>query len=134
MFSDAFGKKDFLSDERHGAGVRCLRGNVTSKNFMLWKSNKKVLQCQRNSEYSRRKCRRDLARCCVISLGKQRVRRECQDGACVEVHRLPSPGRIRTLVPSRVGSFTYLVSRVTKPQRIIWRWRAGEALRGACRA
>jgi len=25
MFSDAFGEKDFLSDKRHGAGVRCLR-------------------------------------------------------------------------------------------------------------
>src|ERR1700682_5207406 len=54
MFSDAFGKKDFLSDERHGAGVRCLRENVTSKNFVLWKSNKKVLQCQRLSEDSSR--------------------------------------------------------------------------------
>jgi len=25
MFTDAFGEKYFLSDERHGAGVRCLR-------------------------------------------------------------------------------------------------------------
>jgi hypothetical protein len=25
MFTDAFGEKYFLSDKRHGAGVRCLR-------------------------------------------------------------------------------------------------------------
>jgi hypothetical protein len=50
MFTDAFGEKYFLSDERHGAGVRCLRESVTSENFVLWKSNKKVLQCQRLSE------------------------------------------------------------------------------------
>jgi hypothetical protein len=50
MFSDAFGEENFLSDERHGAGVRCLRGDVTSKNFALWKSSKKVLQCQRISK------------------------------------------------------------------------------------
>ena len=29
MFTDAFGEKYFLSDERHGAGVRCLRGDMT---------------------------------------------------------------------------------------------------------
>jgi len=52
MFTDAFGEKYFLSDERHGAGVRCLRESVTSENFVLWKSNKKVLQCQRNLERS----------------------------------------------------------------------------------
>jgi hypothetical protein len=50
MFTDAFGEKYFLSDERHGAGVRCLRESVTSENFVLWKSNKKVLQCQSISE------------------------------------------------------------------------------------
>jgi hypothetical protein len=32
MFTDAFGEEDFLSDERHGAGVRCLRERVL-KNF-----------------------------------------------------------------------------------------------------
>ena len=57
MFTDAFGKKYFLSDERHGAGVRCLRENVTSENFVLWKSNKKVLQCQRISEVCGKVCR-----------------------------------------------------------------------------
>src|SRR6266481_9345638 len=31
MFSDALGEKYLLSDKRHGAGVRCLRENVTSK-------------------------------------------------------------------------------------------------------
>jgi len=25
MFTDAFGEEDFLSDERHGAGLPCLR-------------------------------------------------------------------------------------------------------------
>jgi hypothetical protein len=25
MFTDAFGEEDLLSDERHGAGLRCLR-------------------------------------------------------------------------------------------------------------
>jgi hypothetical protein len=43
MFTDAFGEKYFLSDERHGAGVRCLRESMTSKNLVLWKSSKKVL-------------------------------------------------------------------------------------------
>jgi len=46
MFTDAFGEKYFLSDERHGAGVRCLREDVTWKILVLRKSNKKVLQCQ----------------------------------------------------------------------------------------
>jgi hypothetical protein len=31
MFTDAFGEKYFLSDKRHGAGVRSLRGDVTLK-------------------------------------------------------------------------------------------------------
>jgi hypothetical protein len=51
MFTDAFGEKYLLSDERHGAGVRCLR-RVDCENFVLWKSNKKVLQCQFISEIS----------------------------------------------------------------------------------
>ena len=29
MFTDAFGEKYFLSDKRHGAGVRSLRGDMT---------------------------------------------------------------------------------------------------------
>src|SRR6266403_1752074 len=29
MFTDAFGEKYFLSDKRHGAGVRCLRRDMT---------------------------------------------------------------------------------------------------------
>src|SRR6266478_2866808 len=57
MFSDALGEEYFLSDERHGAGVRCLRENVTSKNFALWKSSKKVLVCQRISEVCGKVCR-----------------------------------------------------------------------------
>jgi hypothetical protein len=49
MFTDAFGEEYFLRDERHFAGVRCLRGLELWKFFLLWKSNKKVLQCQCNS-------------------------------------------------------------------------------------
>src|SRR5713226_8153774 len=50
MFTDAFGEEDFLSNERHGAGLPCLREWCTRKIFPLWKSNKKVLQCQCNLE------------------------------------------------------------------------------------
>jgi hypothetical protein len=52
MFTDAFGKEDFLSDKRHVAGGRASVGKLTVKNFPLWKSNKKVLQCQRISGLS----------------------------------------------------------------------------------
>src|SRR5579863_4790128 len=45
MFSDAFGKKNFLRDERHGAGVGASVSWAEKKNLLLWKSNKKVLQC-----------------------------------------------------------------------------------------
>ena len=47
MFPDAFGEEDLLRDERHSAGVWCLREWADSKIFPLWKSNKKVLQSQR---------------------------------------------------------------------------------------
>src|SRR6266436_8644143 len=58
MFTDAFGEEDFLSDERHGAGLPCLRTWCgCEKIFPLWKSNKKVLQCQSNSGPGSRKLR-----------------------------------------------------------------------------
>jgi hypothetical protein len=47
MFPDAFGKKNFLRDERHGAGVGASVSWAERKLLPLWKSNKKVLQCQR---------------------------------------------------------------------------------------
>src|SRR5216684_1166370 len=50
MFTDAFGEEDFLSNERHGAGLPCLREWCARKICPLWKSNKKVLQCQCNLE------------------------------------------------------------------------------------
>ena len=46
MFSDAFGEKYFLCDERHGAGVGASMNGLRAKILPLWKSNKKVLQCQ----------------------------------------------------------------------------------------
>jgi hypothetical protein len=49
MFSDAFGEKYFLCDERHGAGVGASVSGLRAKILPLWKSNKKVLQCQRIS-------------------------------------------------------------------------------------
>src|SRR5450631_2969393 len=49
MFSDAFGEKYFLCDERHGAGVGASVSGLRVKILPLWKSNKKVLQCQRIS-------------------------------------------------------------------------------------
>ena len=50
MFSDAFGEKYFLCDERHGAGVGASVSGLRAEILPLWKSNKKVLQCQRNSQ------------------------------------------------------------------------------------
>jgi hypothetical protein len=49
MFSDTFSEKYFLCDERHGAGVGASVSGLRSKFLPLWKSNKKVLQCQRIS-------------------------------------------------------------------------------------
>ena len=47
MFTDAFGEEYLLRNERHGAGLPCLREWVEpEKIFPLWKSNKKVFECQ----------------------------------------------------------------------------------------
>jgi hypothetical protein len=47
MFTDAFGEEDLLRDERHGAGLPCLRDlECERKIFLLWKNNKKVSECQ----------------------------------------------------------------------------------------
>jgi hypothetical protein len=55
MFPDAFGEKYFLCDERHGAGVGASVSGLRAGILPLWKSNKKVLQCQRNSQTVRTK-------------------------------------------------------------------------------
>ncbi len=59
MFSDAFGEKYFLCDERHGAGVGASVNELRAKILPLWKSNKKVLQCQFISRTFRAKKERD---------------------------------------------------------------------------
>src|SRR6267143_1277381 len=79
MFTDALGEKYFLSDKRHGAGVRCLRENVTSENFVLWKSNKKVLVCQRISEDCRNVCRGICAECYGV-VTKARLQDQLEGG------------------------------------------------------
>ena len=48
MFSDAFGEENLFSDKRHVPAGRASVYELSEK-FPLWKSNKKVLQCQRNS-------------------------------------------------------------------------------------
>src|SRR5438045_3876796 len=49
MFTDAFGQENLLSDKRHSAGARPPYCEVARKFLVLWKSNKKDTECQRQT-------------------------------------------------------------------------------------
>src|SRR5260370_23114500 len=63
MFTDAFGEKNFLSDERHGAGLPCLRLWGGCETFSrCGKVTRRYCKCQRISDSERRESEKNCER------------------------------------------------------------------------